>query len=107
MLLHKNDWISSVKPSTMCMNSLVPDFQKFPPWVIKKDKFCRNKILFMLQFGNCFPLPMKETTTLRVIFCYVYLRKTFIAPDGLINSAGTSSKTCCSQPSMIVVQSFH
>ena len=73
-----------VKPSTMCMNSLVPDSQKFHPWVIKKDRFCGNKIFFMLQFGNCFPLPVKEKTTLRVIFFYVYLWKTFIAPDGLM-----------------------
>ena len=48
----------------------------------------------MLLFDNCLPLPMKETNPLRVIFFTIYCGKTFMSPDGLISSVGTTSKTC-------------
>ena len=48
----------------------------------------------MLFFGNCLPLPLKETTPVRIIFFHVYYGKTFMSPDGLISNVGTSSKTC-------------
>ena len=48
----------------------------------------------MLLFSICLPLPMKETTPFRVIIFNVYCGKTFMSPDGLISSVGTSFKTC-------------
>ena len=64
------------------------------PKKCQRDKFCGNKIFFMLLFSICFPLPMTETTTLRVIIFNVYSGKTFMSPGGLISSVGTSFKTC-------------
>ena len=49
----------------------------------------------MLLFGNCLPLPLnplKETTLVRIIFFNVHCGKTFMSPDGLINSVGISTK---------------
>ena len=48
----------------------------------------------MLLLSICLPLPMKETTPFRVIIFSVYCGKTFMSPDGLISSVGTSFKTC-------------
>ena len=45
--------------------------------------FLWQQNIFMLLFGNCLPLSVRETTPLRVIFF-----------DGLISSVGSSSKTC-------------
>ena len=60
----------------------------------KKHKFSDNKIFFMQLLSICLPLHMTETTTLRVIIFNVYCGKTFMSPDGLISSVGTSFKTC-------------
>ena len=61
---------------------------------MEKTNFVTTKYFFMLLFSICLPLPMKETTPLRVIIFNVYCGKTFMSPDGLINSVGTSFKTC-------------
>ena len=57
----------------------------------------------MLLFSVCLPLPMKETTPLREVIFDVYCEETFInvyayIPDGVINSVGTSFKTCKNLP---------
>ena len=59
-----------------------------------KTNFVTTKYFFMLLFSICLPLPMKETTPLREITFNVYCGKTFMSPDGLISSVGTSFKTC-------------
>ena len=48
----------------------------------------------MVLFCNRLPLPMMETTPLRVIFINVYYGKIFVSHVGLISSVGTSSKSC-------------
>ena len=60
----------------------------------KKTNFVTTKYFFMLLFDNCLPLPMIETNPWCVIFFTINCGNSFMSPDVLIRSVGTSSKTC-------------
>ena len=59
----------------------------------KKYKFCDNKIFFHAVIWQLSFYPSKDSTPVRIIIFNVYCGTTFMSPDGLIRSVGTSSQT--------------